>query len=282
MRLASVLEHWLDLTATILFTSFYGNMPSTYKTQTAAGGGWSGIELAGHECRVFEAAAPSEHGYTVIYLHGATLGRLEDHPCWTELFERHGLRVVAPITGRSWWSDRLCPEFDDEISAERYVLDVVTPHIAERWSARPPRLALLGMSMGGQGALRMAFKYPDTFPVCAAISPAIDYQQRFDLEGETLPRMYADAEAARQDTATLHIHPLYWPRNVWFCCDPNDFEWHDSAERLRMKLSALGIPHDYDLETEAGGHSFDYYNAMAEPAVGFLVERLEKERLRVV
>jgi len=44
----------------------------------------------------------------------------------------------------------------------------------------------------------------------------------------------------------------------------------------------LGIPHECDLETTAGGHGFDYYNAMAPRAVSFLVERLEKERRRVV
>ena len=99
---------------------------------------------------------------------------------------------------------------------------------------------------------------------------------------ETLPLMYASAEAARQDTATLHVHPLNWPRHLWFCCDPTDYRWHESAERLRMKLAALGIPYDCDLETEGGGHGFEYYDRMAEPALEFIVERLERERLRVV
>ncbi len=49
-----------------------------------------------------------------------------------------------------------------------------------------------------------------------------------------------------------------------------------------MKLSALGIMHEHDLETSAGGHSWAYYNHMAPRAVGFLAERLEQERRRVV
>ena len=61
--------------------------------------------------------------------------------------------------------------------------------------------------------------------------------------------MYRDAEQARQDTATLHIHPLNWPRHQWFCCDPADYRWHDSADRLRMKLYSLGVPYECDLET---------------------------------
>ena len=134
------------------------------------------------------------------------------------------------------------------MTAERYVLDHVVPYAVEKFGAASPRLALLGTSMGGQGALRFAYKHPRTFPIVAALAPAIDYQQRFYDEGEeTLPQMYPDAEAVRQDTATLHVHPLNWPRNQWFCCDPADRRWHDSAQKLKMKLSALGIPHEGDL-----------------------------------
>ena len=139
-------------------------------------------------------------------------------------FERHGLRVIEPITGLSWWTDRLWPAFDPTITAEAYVLGPVVPYVAERWDARPPQIALLGVSMGGQAALRMAYKYPNIFPTVAAISPAIDFQKRID-EGidPGLDEMYRDAEDARQDTATLHIHPLNWPRNQFFCCDPTDY-----------------------------------------------------------
>ena len=136
--------------------------------------------------------------------------------------------------------------------------------------------------MGGQGGLRFAFKYPQTFPVVAAISPAIDYHVRMDEGDETLIQMYADRESARQDTATLHVHPLNWPRNLWFCCDPIDVRWHESADRLRMKLAALGIPFACDLETSGGGHGFEYYQRMAADAVGFIAERLDTERRRVV
>ena len=138
--------------------------------------------------------------------------------------------------------------------------------------------------MGGQGALRFSYKFPAQFPTVAAMSPAIDYQVRYYEEGEdgTLAEMYDSPEAVRQDTATLHVHPLNWPRNMWFCCDPADYRWHESTERLRSKLVALGIPHESDLETTAGGHTWDYYNHMAAKAVCFLVERLERERLRLV
>jgi S-formylglutathione hydrolase FrmB len=243
--------------------------------------GWSQIDVAGHPADVFEPAAPHPHGYVVLYLHGVHVTRLTDNATFTSLFQRHGLRVIVPLTGPSWWTDRVCPAFHPTLSAERHVLDNVLPAIASRWSVVPTRIGLLGTSMGGQGALRLAFRHPNTFPVAAAISPAIDFHLKVAERDPVLSAMYDDPEAARQDTALLHIHALNWPRHTWFCCDPVDYRWHESADRLRMKLYSLGIPHECDLETTGGGHGFDYYNRMAEKALDFLVQRLEQERLRV-
>ena len=245
-------------------------------------GTWSEIEVASHACDLFEPDEPSPHGYTVIYLHGVHQNRLVDKPAFIEAFDAHGLRVIAPHSKRSWWTDHICAEFDSTITAQEHVRQNVMAEIRRRWDIDVPRIALLGTSMGGQGALRLALKFPDTFPIAAAISPAIDYQIRFDQGDETLPLMYRDAEVARQDTATLHIHPLYWPRHTWFCCDPADPDWYESSERIRMKLGALGIPFTCDLETTGGGHGFEYYSRMAADAVAFIANALDRERLRVV
>jgi pimeloyl-ACP methyl ester carboxylesterase len=243
---------------------------------------WSQATItAGHACELFEPNQPNESGWVVLYLHGVHLNRLSDHAPFSTLFERFGLRVIAPWAGRCWWTNKICPEFDPNLTPEQHVLGNVLSFVQRRWGAKPPRIGLLGTSMGGQGALRLAYKYPDRFPVVSAISPAIDYHIRYD-EDEILQAMYSDAEAVRQDTATLHIHPLNWPRHQFFCCDPADHRWWDGADRLRMKLYSLGIPHECELERSVGGHGFEYYNAMAERAVTFLVERLEQERRRIL
>jgi S-formylglutathione hydrolase FrmB len=245
-------------------------------------GGWSVQSVAGHECEVFAPARPHPEGLVAIYLHGVHQQSLRDKPVFNALFEQHGLRVVAPLTGESWWTDRVCEAFDATITPERYVIDSVAPFIADTFGAVPPKIGLFGTSMGGQGALRFGFKHPQRFPVVVGISPAIDYQLRFREGDPALGRMYRDAEQVRQDTATLHVHPFSWPRHTWFCCDPTDARWWESADRLRMKLRAVGVPHECDLETSGGGHGFEYYERMAPTAIGFLVERLERELRRAV
>jgi S-formylglutathione hydrolase FrmB len=242
---------------------------------------WSTHTVAGHSVDVYLPLQRNEHGDVVIYLHGLHENRLNDKQPFLDAFNKHGLAVVVPFTKRSWWTDKICREFDTNISAQRHLVENVLPFVEKELGVSAPRIPLLGTSMGGQGALRLSYKFPDKFPIAAAISPAIDYQLRYNEGDETIPQMYGDPEAARQDTATLHIHPLNWPRHQFFCCDPEDYRWWESADRLRMKLYSLGVPHVCDLETTGGGHGFAYYNKMAPRAIEFIVERLGQERRRV-
>jgi len=244
-------------------------------------GTWSEVSVAGHPCDVYEPHKVSEHGYVVLYLHGVHQNRMTDKTVFIEQFDHYGLRVIAPMAGESWWSDKIHEQFDAKLTAERHILDNILPYIQQRWNATPPQIALLGTSMGGQGALRFGYKHPKLFPVVAGISPAIDFHIRLKEGDEVLIEMYDDVEAARQDTATLHVHPLIWPRQQFFCCCPTDVRWWESSDRLRMKLYSLGIVHQCDLETEGGGHGFGYYNKMAAKAIEFVAQGLETERLRV-
>lgn len=249
---------------------------------TQTNGGWIEETVAGHPCDIFQPASRNPQGFVVLYLHGVHGTRLPGNETFSNLFERYGLPVVAPFTGQSWWTDRISPDFDPQVSAEQHVLRAVMPFIESRLSSRPPQIGLLGTSMGGQGALRLAYRHPNVFPVVAAISPAIDFQTRHKDGDPVLQQMYDDPEAARQDTAILHVHPLHWPRHQFFCCDPSDHRWIESSDRLRMKLWSLGVPHECELEISAGGHGFEYYNHMAPRALEFLMDRLEQERRRLV
>src|SRR5262249_47877597 len=151
----------------------------------------------------------------------------------------------------------------------------------ERWDLTPPAIGIQGISMGGQGALRLAFKHPQQFPVVAAISPALDYEQLYG-QGSTIDAMYDSKEQCRQDTAIMHIPPSGYPPHIFFCTDPADVHWYRGADRLHEKLNALGIPHESDLTTRAGGHSWDYFNHMAERVQRFIHDGLVQEGRRLL
>jgi S-formylglutathione hydrolase FrmB len=263
-------------------------LPPMSSQRMSSMGNWRVETIAGHPCDIFEPARRHEQGFVALYLHGVHLNRLVDKQPFIDEFEKHGLVVVAPFTKRSWWTDIICREFDPNLTAQQHVLQNVVPWMESSFGAStgkqniPGKIGLLGTSMGGQGALRFSYKFPTLFPVAAAISPAIDYYLRYNEGDETIPQMYSDPEAARQDSALLHIHPLNWPRHQFFCCDPEDFRWWNSADRLRMKLYSLGIPHECDLDTTGGGHGFEYYNRMAPRAIQFLVDRLQAEQRRLL
>jgi enterochelin esterase-like enzyme len=242
---------------------------------------WTEAEVAGKRVDVYDPPVPPRPRFAVLYLHGSGLETLCDKPVFTRLFEEHRLACVCPHGQQCWWTDRICAEFDPTLTPERFLLDQVMPFYQERWGLAPPAIGLLGISMGGQGALRLAFKYPRRIPVAAAISPALDYHERYG-EGTPLDAMYDSKEQCRQDTALMHVHPYEVPPHLFFCIDPDDERWYRGNDRLHEKLNALGVPHTADLTSRAGGHSWDYFNHMAGPAVRFLVAGLEHESRRLL
>lgn len=241
--------------------------------------GWSEVRLAGKTVEVFDPAATPRFG--LLFLHPLGLETLRDRPAFTSILEQRNLACLCPHGQRSWWVDRVCPEFDPVLTPEKHLLQNVLPYFQERWQLAPRSLGIFGISMGGQGALRLAFRRPDLFSVCAGIASALDFQELYG-EGTPLDDMYDSKEHARQDTAILHINPGQYPPHIFFCIDPEDVRWHRGNDRLHEKLGALGIPHTADLTTQAGGHSWQYFDHMAEPTLRFLVEGLEKESRRLL
>jgi S-formylglutathione hydrolase FrmB len=234
---------------------------------------WFSNEIDGHRVDVFEPALPDKPAGCVLFLHGHGRVMLNGNPTFSALLRQHNLAAVCPDGQRSWWMDRICSEFSADISAQQWLVDRVLPFVQDRWSIEPPRIALLGVSMGGQGVLQLSYRHAAQFPVVAAISPAVDFYQ---LSGQGLPldEMFQDAEEARQATVVLNLHPLAWPRKQWYCCDPSDSDWFDGCARLGMKLSSSGILHERDLETSAGGHSWEYFNHMAPTAIQHIADGL--------
>lgn len=235
---------------------------------------WTTEQIGGKPADVFLPDSAELEPYAILHLHGHSEQTLKDNDAFTAELEKRGLRCVCPHGRRSWWLDRVCPEYDSEITPQAYLLDSLVPWIEQSWDVTPPAIGLTGISMGGQGALQLAYRHARKFPVVAVLAPAIDFYQ-WHGRGLPIDEMFETSEAARQASAILHLHPLSWPRHQFLACDPADDEWFDSADKLSMKLSSSGIPHEIDFATTNGGHTWDYFEMMAGQIIGWTHEQLQ-------
>ncbi len=241
--------------------------------------GWSRSEIAGKGVDWFDP--PAKPRFTLLYLHSVGQESLADNAVFTNELRKRNLACCAPHGGECWWADRICPSFDATRTPVQHLLVNVLPAMHERWRLPAKAVAIAGVSMGGQGAIRLAFQHPDIFNVAAGIASAFDHHERLG-RGTPLDAMYRSREACRQDTALLHIRPDNYPKHLWFACDPTDEEWFRGNDRLDEKLRAMGISHTADLTTDAGGHSWAYFEAMAAPLFDFVVKAMEADARRLL
>lgn len=127
--------------------------------------------------------------------------------------------------------------------------------------------AISGISMGGYGALRFAFKYPQLFSSVSAHSAALM---------ERLPKQSAAAGLGNFIGPAFGV-PLdvdYWKANspfvfartiqasglkIYFDCgDRDDYGFENGAESLNKLLTSRNIPHEFHIYP--GGHDWVYFS----------------------
>ena len=247
---------------------------------------WTCYSVAGHSCELFTPPTILEPGRILLYLHDLQERSPKDFPALYKALASTGLPVLAPRIGRTWCLQHKLDRFDNTLSAENYILGPILDECHRITGATSGGVGLLGCEMGGQAALRLAYRHPDKFPIAAAIAPAIDFHLGMRhghdwADGElfdTLWEIFDEPEQARQETAILHVHPLNWPRHQWLVSSSNDARWHDGAVRLSSKLIALGIPHTAILDENT--HE-DLVSAFADDAISFIMKSREEEARRV-
>jgi len=216
---------------------------------------WSRIEIEGHPA---DALLPEGARFALLWLHSQAEESAADHPHLKFALEAHKLACVAPRPPSDWW---VSPD------VERRLLKDVVPWMSSRWRG----IGVAGIEMGGQGALRLGLKHPSRFRAAAGLGSAIDFHELHG-RGTILDTLYPTKERARQDTATLHMHPSEWPPYFWFACDPAN-PWFRGNDRLHEKHRAYGVPHTADLES-----SETNWNGM----IAFLAEGLDRESRRLM
>lgn len=234
---------------------------------------WSSDTLSEKPADIFIPDGSESPTGAVVFLHGYDGVTIRDNPAFSAELQQHRLACVCPHGPQCWWTDRLFEPFDVAISPIEYLAQQIPEYCRNRWGFESDRIGLTGVEMGGQGALQLAYRRARKFTIVAAISPKIDFETWYG-HGTSLDQIFPNREAARQATATLHIHPLDWPKHQLLLCDPADHYCIDGVITLASKLSSTGIPFDSDFQTTHGGFGWAYANAMAATAIGYIASHM--------
>lgn len=237
---------------------------------------WSTLTFAGRTAEVFTPVERVRH--VLLFLPDIDGETLRDHPIWTTLLNQYGMACAVLDGGDSWWLDRVHDAFHPDRTPEQYLLDDVLPWIESTFGHCP--IALAGLGMGGQGAIRIGVRHPDTFKIVAGINAALDFHDAYG-SGSSLDTLFASREQCRLATPILQIQGWRWPSHLWLACEPNSV-WLRGNERFASKLTALGVPFTADFTTTACGHSWSYYDTLAPRLLRTLNDAMTLEARRLL
>jgi S-formylglutathione hydrolase FrmB len=183
-----------------------------------------------------------------------------------------GGRTLAPMAmvtvdgGDGYWN----PHPGDNPMA--MVIDELIPRCQRLGLGRPPqRIATMGISMGGYGALLFAEKYPHLIAAVAAISPAIwtSYAQARQAN----PGAYASAAAFAANDAVTHATAL--GRRPVRVASGYDDPFYPGVQALARALPALGgLRGAAVVDFGPGCHDGSFFAAQEPPSLAFLAGHL--------
>jgi S-formylglutathione hydrolase FrmB len=225
----------------------------------------------------------SQRRYPVLYfLHG--LGDNEQ-----TLFKGGGWDLIEDLRQKGQISDFLVvvPEgkrsfyinsADGRVRYSDFFIREFIPYIESHYSIHRERSAraISGMSMGGYGALRFAFAYPELFSSVSAQSAALIVDPPQQQKAMPTPTLLSGLLGAVFGNP---IDLAHWNQNspfvlvkrnralirttklsVYFNCGQYDeFGFDQGAKELHRQLQAEGIPHEYRLYP--GNHDAAYFLA---------------------
>ena len=202
-----------------------------------------------------------------MFLRSGGLDLLEDLRANHEIGE---FLVVTPAGDSSFFIN----SHDNRVRYEDFFLQEFMPSIERRYRVRPGRTSrgIAGISMGGYGALRLAFVHPTLFGSVSAHSaalmeklPAISIR---DAPGMARLQFLGNVFGSPPD-------PAFWERNnpialartadlrglkIYFDCGAqDDYGFDAGAKALDRALTSRGIQHEFHLDP--GGHNWSYFAA---------------------
>ena len=203
--------------------------------------------------------------YPVLYLlHGAD-GCYSDWSRKTDLHrlaDQYNVIIVCPDGQDSWYFDS---PVDTTMQFETYVSKELVDYIDSHYRTHANRYmrAITGLSMGGHGALFLAFRHPDVFWSCGSMSGNMDITQFTDRwhikarlgDYENNPQSWRDHAVCNQ-LDLVKDSPLKPAQNIIIDDGLNDIFIKNNIT-LHDKMVEMGIDHDFTVRP--GRHSWNYW-----------------------
>lgn len=194
------------------------------------------------------------HGYG-----GAQDNWIKHQPRLKDLADQYGMIIVNPDGRNSWYIDS---PVDSTIRMESFFIEDLIPYIDANYptNPEPSQRAVTGLSMGGHGALSLAFKHPDVFGNAGSMSGGVDilpFAGRWTLND--VLGSYDEHPERWEAVSVINLVDNVKPGtlNILIDCGNDDF-FKQVNDNLHQVLIDKGIAHDYI--SRPGGHSWDYWN----------------------
>lgn len=187
------------------------------------------------------------------------------------------LVILAPSGGHSFYLN----SENGKVRYEDFLIKEFMPQMEKQYRADGTRATrgITGISMGGYGALRLAFKYPAQFAAVSAQMPALMPSLPKDMSsgapgspsallGDVFgSRAYFDRNNvfyfARTDTASsLKRMKIYFDVG-----NNDDYGFEQGAQALDKLLTSRGVPHEFHIYP--GGHNAQFVISHFDEVIRF-------------
>ena len=216
-----------------------------------------------------------QDGYPfIVMLHGwsGDETQWEDDSDLQSLCDTYQVLLVLPDGGYDgWW-------IDSEVSQGRnygtHILQEIKIWVVVNFngSMDPSKHGVMGLSMGGFGAITQVLKYPDNYAAAASLSGVMDitrHTENWHLT-KALGLYTEDPDSWRRNNP-LHLANKQAPRfspKMLLVCGRDDFTFKENQE-----IAELMANKGYEIVfmEESGTHSHTFWKTHVESAIKFIV-----------
>jgi len=198
--------------------------------------------------------------FPVVYLlHGFSDNYMawQNHVDLTKYADKYNIIIVCPDAQDSWYFDSpIDPTFQFETFITQELRSYVESNFRTVNDAR--YRAITGLSMGGHGALWLAWRHPDIYSMCGSMSGAVDIttlKDRFKIDKRL--GKYAVNEVSWKNHSVINLVPTL-KNNQFIIIDDGTSDFLIKENRaLHAALQQHNIRHEYS--ERPGRHSWDYW-----------------------